>query len=111
MQLVNLRKYRKAKGLKQKELADLVGVSESLISQFESGKKHPSFETALKIAEVLGCETYDLISNKEENPATYSDGTEGISEKDRKFIVWFRSLSPEKQQAILISQDAPKDIF
>ena len=34
----NLRKLRKAKGLKQKELAALVGVTESAISQLENGK-------------------------------------------------------------------------
>lgn len=61
----NLKRFRKAKGLKQKELADLVGVSESSISQYENGKKNPSFEIALKLAEALDCESADLVSTRE----------------------------------------------
>ena len=61
----NLRKIRKARGLKQKELAKLVGVSESSISQYESGTKTPSFETALKLAEALDCESADLVSTRD----------------------------------------------
>lgn len=115
----NLKKFRKAKGLKQKELADMVGVSESSISQYENGKKTPSFEIALKLAEALDCESADLVSKRgnviqEDNKKTATangDGNNPISEKDRRFIQWFHSLPPEKQKAILISQDAPKELL
>ena len=42
----NLRKLRKDKCLTQKQLGELVGVTESFISQMESGKKLPSIEVA-----------------------------------------------------------------
>ena len=32
-----------------------------------------------------------------------------ISGKDKRLLEWFRSLPPEKQQAILIAQDGPID--
>lgn len=64
----NLRKLRKAKGLKQNELAKLVGLSESAISQIESGKRKPSYETLLKIAEALDCESSDLLSTRTNRP-------------------------------------------
>lgn len=64
----NLKKYRKAKGLSQKELAESVGVSESFISQLENSKKMPSFEVALKLAEVLDCESADLVSTRINKP-------------------------------------------
>lgn len=64
----NLKKYRKAKGLSQKELAESVGVSESFISQLENSKKMPSFEVALKLAEVLDCESADLVSTRGNKP-------------------------------------------
>lgn len=48
----------------------------------------------------------------------YGDGKENLpaqggetSEKDKRLIQWFRSLPPEKQKAILISQDAPEDLI
>ena len=43
---------------------------------------------------------------KEEPPEQSGE----LSEKDIRFIRWFRSLPPEKQKAILISQDAPEDL-
>ena len=61
----NLRKFRKAKGLNQDQLAEIVGVSASAISQYENGHKTPSFETALKLAEALDCELADLVSERE----------------------------------------------
>jgi len=115
----NLKKFRKAKGLKQKELADIVGVSESSISQYESGKKTPSFEIALKLAEALDCESADLVSTREnispaENKKTATsigDGDYPVSAEDMRLLTWFHSLSPEKQKAILISQDAPEGLL
>lgn len=50
-----LRVARKTKGLTMKELGEKVGVSESAISQYETGKREADFETILKIGEVLGC--------------------------------------------------------
>lgn len=64
----NLRKLRKAKHLTQKQLGALVGVSESMISQMESGKKLPSFEVALKLGEALDCESTDFFSQKTNKP-------------------------------------------
>lgn len=58
----NLKQLRKAKGFTQKRLGELVGVSESAINQYENGKRLPSFEVALKIAEELDCEFTDLVS-------------------------------------------------
>ena len=72
-----------------------------------------------KLADYFGCTVSDLLGN-EKNPATQSDGTQSsdlginfavISEKDVRFLNWFRSLPQEKQKAILVSQDAPKDLL
>lgn len=41
---------RKKKGMTQEELADRVGVSQTMINYIESGKKKPSLEIALTIA-------------------------------------------------------------
>jgi transcriptional regulator with XRE-family HTH domain len=48
-----LRDLRKAKGLTMKELGDLIGVAESTISQYETGKREPDFETLLKFGEMF----------------------------------------------------------
>lgn len=92
----NLKKIRKLRGLKQKELAEMVGVTESAISQYESGNKVPSFEVALKLAEALDCESADLVSERDilfeqKNPVTESDG---------KQIIDMSLLNDEQRQLI-----------
>lgn len=44
---------RTRKGLKQKELAELCGMSESQIGQYENGIRNPKYQTLEKIANAL----------------------------------------------------------
>jgi len=56
-----LRDLRTKRGLPQKELADLVGVTSSTISQIESNLIYPSLPALLKLAEVLSVEMNSLF--------------------------------------------------
>jgi len=47
---------RVAKGLSQRELAELVGTTQSAIARLERGGRPPRIDTLLKIAEALDCE-------------------------------------------------------
>lgn len=49
----NLRKYRKEAGLTQQQLADRIGCTRGLISQYEKGITNPSLESVIKIAKAL----------------------------------------------------------
>lgn len=49
-----IREARKAKGLTQKELGEKLGVSESTVNQYESGKQNLTIDTLGKIADALG---------------------------------------------------------
>lgn len=53
----------------------------------------------------------DLTSQQKENPTAQGDGVDTITEKEVRMLKWFRSLPEEKLRAILISQDAPKDLL
>ena len=46
-----LREVRKAEGMTQQHLAELVGTKKSNISRFESGKYNPSVEFLMKLAD------------------------------------------------------------
>lgn len=48
-----IREARKSKGLTQKELAALLGIDETRVSKYESGKQNPTIETLEKIANAL----------------------------------------------------------
>lgn len=50
---VQIREARLKAGLKQKELAERIGVSESRISQYEKGSQNPRISTLMKLAEAL----------------------------------------------------------
>lgn len=56
----NITKKRKEKGISQKELASLIGVSESAISKWKSGDNEPSMKNLKKIADVLNCSMSEL---------------------------------------------------
>jgi len=49
----SIKQQRLKINMTQKELANLVGVSTSMINQIESGRSQPSYETAKKIFENL----------------------------------------------------------
>ena len=55
-------KLRELKGLNKSQLAELVGVSDAAIGQYERGKSIPSSKVLLRLNEVLG---YDFIQDKE----------------------------------------------
>ena len=47
---------RVARGLSQRELAELVGTTQSAIARLERGGRPPRIDTLLRIAEALDCE-------------------------------------------------------
>lgn len=50
---VAIRTFRQAAGLSQDDLADRMDVSPSYISMLESGKRYPSIEMLIRIAQAL----------------------------------------------------------
>lgn len=58
----NIRKLRKQKGLTQRNLGELCGISEPNIRKYENGKQNPKFETIEKIASALEVPVLELLS-------------------------------------------------
>ena len=50
----NIRRLRKARGLTLKELGDMIGVSESYIRAYESGRRNPKPASLQTLADALG---------------------------------------------------------
>lgn len=57
------RVYRKMlrQGLSQKDLSELSGLSEVILSRYLNGKSSPTLQTIYKIAKALNCSADDLI--------------------------------------------------
>lgn len=54
-------KYRKSRGMTQRDLAKALGVVPSTIAQYETGARKPDIVTLKKIAAVLRCTTDQLL--------------------------------------------------
>lgn len=56
-----LKEYREAKGLKQADLAELVGVRRETLVNLEKGKYNPSLKLAMDIAKVFHTTVEELF--------------------------------------------------
>lgn len=52
---------RKAANLTQAQAADLIGVTDATISQWENGETRPKTSRLAKVAEVYGCTIDELL--------------------------------------------------
>ena len=56
---------RQAKGMKQWQLAEAIGVKQESVAQWETGKTSPKFERLAAIADALDCTIDDLVRKDE----------------------------------------------
>ena len=80
-----IRELRKAKGITMKQLGAVLGLAESTISQYETGKRDPDFDTISKIADYFGVSLEYLLNldSDNEKPSIQAvDLFEGIGGKD-----------------------------
>lgn len=78
--MLKLRELRKKYGLTMKELGAEIGVAESTISQYETGKRQPDYETLLKLGEFFGVSVDYILTGEETKKAP------DLTEKDRRDI-------------------------
>ena len=55
---------RSEKGISQKELGDLLGVSDKAVSKWETGESMPKTATLLKISELFGMDINELMGGE-----------------------------------------------
>ena len=60
----NVRQARKREGLSQEEFAERIGVTQQMVSKYESGIKLPSLSTLSDIADVLNCSVDGLLGRE-----------------------------------------------
>ena len=88
-----MRKYREARGLTQRELAHLTGMSINYISKLERGEiANPGIDLVARLTETLYCSVEDLIYSAP-TPLTNSDAI--------KHLASLLSNYPPQQQVAL----------
>ena len=63
---MNLRKIRKDRGLTQVQLAQMVHVDQTAISQWERGITQPRLKNCLQLAKILKCNVEDICTGTTE---------------------------------------------
>lgn len=88
----NLKRLRLEKGLKQSELAEIVGVEDKTISRIEVGGNYPSMDLLVRLAEALGCELVDFVNFSDKIIESINE----LSKEDIKAIEKFVNLIKKK---------------
>ena len=96
-------KKRKEKNMTQKELADLLYVTDKTVSRWETGVYMPDLSIIPALAEILGISTYELLTGKEQEKDTINKSNiesevryhYSLSEEDK--IVAFLKTIPDLQ--------------
>ena len=83
--MIRIRELRKKCGITMKELGEKIGVAESTVSQYETGKRQPDYETLLKLGEYFGV-TVDFLLGAEKVPTV--EGERNVSDEDIKFALF-----------------------
>ncbi len=112
-----IRYFRKKNHMTQSELAEMLGVTQTSVSQWEGGRNYPDIKTAKRLAEMFGA-TLDQILGMDrvdqaalpqapdfaEWPGTGTDGAgDGIylMEQKARLLAIMDRLSPLARQRIL----------
>jgi Fic family protein/plasmid maintenance system antidote protein VapI len=111
-----LKNAREEKGIKTRELAQLLGIDQALISKFESGSRKPTKEQVTKLAQVLDLDYETLMIAWLKERILYEIGTDELAlkammlaEEQIKYNVSFvRKSISKKLQNILDEIDALK---
>ena len=56
-----IKSMRKKRGLTQKQLAELLGVKQQNVSDWERSLRSPSVKNLKKLSEILNCQIDDLV--------------------------------------------------
>ncbi len=90
---IRIRKYRELRGLSQKELADLIGVSNSRVSNWEQGINRPNADIISDLCKALDVSPSELLD--------IQISTDNLNEQERKLVSAYRN-KPELQEAVNI---------
>ena len=95
-----LRIRRMELGLSRSELAGILGVSPSAISNYETGISFPKEEIMLRLFDCLRTDPNSLFQD------SFSRGGHVLSQSERSFLEQYRGLSPQGKETMRSVLDA-----
>ena len=70
---MNIKDIRMQKGLTQSEVASALGVSSVVYSRYENGKRQPSIDTLIQMADIFGVTVDYLLGRQDIEDSTLSE--------------------------------------
>ena len=96
-----IRLLRTAQSLNQKQLAEMVGITQPFLSDIEKGKRNPSIEVLQKLCDALGCSADYLLNRPGEGTKLEEAILPGSLTPDILRIVRERNISEEELRTAL----------
>lgn len=111
----NIKRIRKQRNLTQKQLGEIMGISQSAVGQFENSKTPPKNNTIFKFAEALsvspaelfeGCpQSYVYGRSLNEDYKDYLDIKEKAKENYERYREIVKDAEPDERRDALIIDD------
>lgn len=80
-----LKRLRTKYGFSQRQVAEKVGVSPSIVSGYETGERTPSTEVLLELSYLYNCSADYLLGRQTDEPTVTLD-TEGLTDRQIQTI-------------------------
>ncbi|NKD48226.1 helix-turn-helix domain-containing protein [Mammaliicoccus sciuri] len=94
----NIKLYRKQKGINQKDLATKLGVSNVVLSRYESGIRTPDISTQNKLADILEVSLDELHGRKTKERLNLLEDAEVLMFSDKE---GWDELSEDRKKEIM----------
>ena len=104
----NLRKIMKEKNITSRSLAMSIGVTETYISYWLTGKKTPSLKIIERLADFLDVTTSALITKKDPPP---DEGLEDLAKKYESVLLAMESMRPDLVAELTSRIEAAASLF
>lgn len=106
--LERILKLKKDKGITDTQFQKDIGVYSTALAEWKNGKTTSYLKKLPKIAEYFNVSVDYLLGNTDIKEKPAGESADELSDYDIRVLKWFRSLPPEKREAILNLGDGPK---
>ena len=80
---LSLKEWRKKRGLSQQELANIMGINQTMISDYEKGKQVPSVQRLVQLSQILKISLDELVLYEKAHEQ-YTDKLLAMLEEDEE---------------------------
>ena len=99
--LHRLKELRRQTGISQKQLADVIQISQQSVNKYENHDVQPDFDTLMRLASYFNVSVDYLIGFSDYPRSFADDKSADFSSEELHFLSLLSQLSPEEKDSIL----------